>query len=211
MNAREALTAALLPLLVVATGIALVSVVYQCTEARIEAHARAVPQRRLQAVLPRSEYDNDILATERRIGADALGSAAPALIYLARKNGEPIAAIFDTVARDGYNGPIQLLIGVRYDGTVAGVRVISHRETPGLGDAIEIDESDWILRFSGRSLDDPPIEAWEVARDGGTFDQISGATVTSRAVVEAVRRTLLYFVNHKQELFAARDASIHYK
>jgi electron transport complex protein RnfG len=202
VKAHRTLSSGLLLGIVTAAGIALVTAVQECTQARIAAHARAVPQQRLQAVLAASKYNNDILKTEHRIETDALSRVAPALVYLARRDGEPVAAIFDMVAPDGYNGPIRLLIGVYYNGIVSGVRVISHRETPGLGDAIEADESDWIFRFTGRSLDDPPTDEWEAERDGGAFDQITGATITSRAVVGAVRRALLYLADRKQALFA---------
>lgn len=201
MIARTAITSALLLILVAAVGVALVSVAHRCTEARIEAHAREASLLRFEAVLPASEYDNDILATERRIEAQNLSGGKPALLYLARRDGEPVAAIFDLVAPDGYNGPIGLLIGIRSDGTVNGVRVLSHRETPGLGDAIETGKSNWILRFTGRSLSKPPTGKWEVAADDGAFDQISGATITSRGVVGPVRRALVYFADHKQDLF----------
>jgi Na+-translocating ferredoxin:NAD+ oxidoreductase subunit G len=188
--------------LVTAAGIILIGVVHRCTEARIEAHARELPLRRFATVLPPRAYDNDILATERRIDARTLNIRKPAHVYVARRNGKPVAAIFDLVTPEGYNGPIRLLIGVRRDGTVSGVRVVSHRETPGLGDAVETDQSDWILQFTGRSLRRPPAQDWEVAADGGAFDQISGATITSRGVVGAVRRALLYFADHRKALFA---------
>jgi electron transport complex protein RnfG len=113
-----------------------------------------------------------------------------------------VAAVFSVVARGGYAGDIELLVGVRADGRVAGVRVVEHHETPGLGDGIEADKSDWIRGFDGRSLGDPPREDWAVRRDGGDFDQFTGATITPRAVVEAVRDTLIYFEDHRDQVFA---------
>jgi Na+-translocating ferredoxin:NAD+ oxidoreductase subunit G len=195
--------------LVASAGIALVSTTHRCTEARIAAQARLVPQQRLETVLPASKYDNDILRTERRIDAQAIGSAGSALVYVARREGQPVAVVFDVVSPDGYHGPIRLLIGVYRDGTIAGVRVVSHHETPGLGDAIEARKSGWILQFAGKSLYDPPADEWSVDRDGGAFDQISGATITSRAVVGAVRRALVYFADRKAKLFGrfAQDAA----
>lgn len=184
-----------------AAGIALVSVVHECTQSRIQTNERLALLRRLQVVLPASEYDNNILDTARRTGARALDSAAPPVVYIARCGGEPTAAVFDVVTPDGYNGPIRLLIAISTNGVIAGVRVVSEHESAGVRDAIKIDKSDWILQFMGRSLKNPPTDAWGVTRDGGAFDQISGATITSRGVVDAIRRILLYFNAHKQALF----------
>ena len=115
------------------------------------------------------------------------------------------AATSEAVAPDGYSGPIRLLVGVNADGTVAGVRVLSHRETPGLGDPIDAARSDWIHGFEGRALDDPPAAAWTVRKDGGAFDEFTGATITPRAVVHAVRRVLEYAQANREALFEPRD------
>ncbi len=112
-------------------------------------------------------------------------------------------AIFASIAPEGYNAPIQLLIGIDPRGEITGVRAVSHRETPGLGDEIDIAKSNWIKQFDGKSLGDPPIAGWAVKQDEGQFDSITGATVTPRAVIKAVKNTLLYFSEHKDELFAA--------
>jgi electron transport complex protein RnfG len=122
-------------------------------------------------------------------------------VYRARKYGWPVAVVLAPVAPDGYNGTIRLLVAIKMDGTLAGVRVIQHRETPGLGDAIEAERSDWILGFDGKSLNDPVQEKWKVKRDGGDFDQFTGATITPRAVVKAVNKALLYFRLHGHSLF----------
>ena len=120
----------------------------------------------------------------------------------------PTAAVFASVAPHGYNAEIRLLIGISPSGTVTGVRSVSHRETPGLGDAIEVDKSDWIRQFDGTSLQMPPLAAWAVRKDeGGQFDSLTGATVTSRAVVNAVKNTLLYFDRHRDEIYAAALSS----
>ena len=110
--------------------------------------------------------------------------------------------ILPATARDGYSGDIRLLVGVQADGRIAGVRTVGHRETPGLGDKIERKKSDWILDFNGRALGDPAFKQWTVRKDGGVFDQFTGATVTPRAVVTAVRRTLEYVQSHRDTLFA---------
>ena len=132
---------------------------------------------------------------------NALGTQQAVPVYRAFRNGEPVAALLTPVAPNGYSGEIRLLVGIYADGRVAGVRVLGHKETPGLGDAIEIERSDWITSFAGRSLGNPPLEDWKVKRDGGVFDQFTGATITPRAVVQAVRKTLLYFERHRDELF----------
>jgi electron transport complex protein RnfG len=115
--------------------------------------------------------------------------------------------ILPATARDGYSGDIRLLVGIHADGRVAGVRAVGHRETPGLGDKIELKKSDWILDFNGRALGDPAFKQWTVRKDGGVFDQFTGATVTPRAVVTAVRRTLEYVQNHHADLFAVPETN----
>ena len=118
-----------------------------------------------------------------------------------RINGDVIGVILPTTARDGYSGDIRALVGVRQDGTVAGVRVGAHRETPGLGDKVDIRKSDWVTDFNSRSLADPALPGWNVKKDGGVFDQFTGATVTPRAVILATRRALEYANLHKAKLF----------
>lgn len=172
------------------------------TRERIAARERVYALETLNAVLAAARYDNDLmkdLITVRE--PELLGTPAPVPIYRARRNGRPVAAILLPVAPDGYSGPIRLMVGINVDGSVSGVRVTAHRETPGLGDGIEIGKSDWIRQFTDRSVSD--VDEWAVARDGGEFDQLSGATVTSRAVVEAVRDALLYFDSHREQIFAA--------
>jgi electron transport complex protein RnfG len=109
--------------------------------------------------------------------------------------------VLSPVSASGYAGPIQLIVAIRFDGTLAGVRVLRHRETPGLGDKIEVERSDWIKGFAGKSLLDPPVAAWEVKRDGGAFDQFTGATVTPRTIVRGIKAALIYFDEHKLLLF----------
>ena len=124
-------------------------------------------------------------------------------MFVATDTGRPVAVIIASVAPDGYNAPIGLLIGLTSSGTVTGVRAVTHRETPGLGDEIDTAKSDWIEQFDGKSLSMPEPPAWAVTKDEGRFDSITGATVTSRAVVKAVKNTLLYFDRHRDEIFAA--------
>lgn len=186
---------------VVGTG--LVAITYSGTKDIIAEAQRAALEASLNQLVPADRYDNRV--TEDRLDIVApewLGTDQPVTIYRARKNGQPVALFATPTAPDGYSGPIQLLIGVYADGTLAGVRVLTHKETPGLGDGIEARRSPWILAFTGKSLTNPPLEQWKVKRDGGAFDQLTGATITPRAVVKAVRRFLEYVQKHQEQLFA---------
>lgn len=184
-------------------GVALVALTWERTAPRIVENERHVLETTLNEVLPADAYDNDLVddAIEVR-DPDLLGTAQPITVYRAYENGEPVAALFTTVAPDGYGGAIRLLVGVHADGSVSGVRVLSHKETPGLGDPIEVERSDWITHFQGRSLENPEPGRWDVKRYGGVFDQFTGATITPRAVVRAVKNTLIYFREHRDEIFS---------
>jgi electron transport complex protein RnfG len=178
------------------------------TRARIEAGERRAQLAALAALLPLDGYDNDPLADRAMILApEGLGGDRPMPVYRVRKAGRPVAAVLGVTTPDGYAGAIDLLLGVDTTGRVIGVRITRHHETPGLGDGIEADKSDWIGRFAGRSLADPPSERWAVRRDGGEFDQFAGATVTPRAVVGAVRRALQWFVANQKRVFDAPAAT----
>jgi electron transport complex protein RnfG len=184
-------------------GVGLVAVTYGMTAPLIAANERAAVLREVRAILPAGELDNDPIEDRVEISDPARLGAQVTQVYRARRGGEVIAVILDPVVGNGYSGPIRLLVSVLADGTLGGVRVLSHRETPGLGDRIEVARSDWILGFSGRSLGDPPAEDWEVRRDGGAFDQFTGATITPRAVVRAVRGALEFVADQRAALFAA--------
>ena len=183
-------------------GAGVVGLTYDSTYERIKLNEQLVLLRKLNTILSPSEYDNDLLADQIELEPDdLLGTGAASKAYLAYKNDEPVAIVLSPIAPNGYSGPIHMLVGIYHDGTVAGVRVIKHRETPGLGDAVESQRSDWILGFDDRSLDDPTSKQWKVKRDGGVFDQFTGATITPRAVVKAVHSALLYFQQHHKTLF----------
>ncbi len=189
-------------------GAGLVAVTHTVTQDRIATAQRAALEANLNALIPVDRYDNRV--TEDRLDVLApewLGTDQPVPFYRARQAGRPVALFATPVAPDGYSGSIQLLIGVYADGTLAGVRVLAHRETPGLGDAIEARRSPWILSFNGKSLANPPPERWKVKKDGGVFDQFTGATVTPRAVVRAVRQFLEYVQIHHERLFAPMAAT----
>ena len=183
-------------------GSGVVGLTYKSTYEKIKHNEQLVLLRELNTILPPSEYDNDLLDDQIELEQDLLlGTSAPSKAYLAYKNNKPVAAVLSPIAPNGYSGPIHLLVGIYYDGTVAGVRVVKHRETPGLGDAVEAQRSDWILGFDNKSLQNPTIKNWKVKRDGGVFDQFTGATITPRAVVKAVRSALVYFKEHRKQLF----------
>jgi electron transport complex protein RnfG len=136
--------------------------------------------------------DNDPLQDRIEVSEPDLLGSGVTRVYRIRGGGEPVAVVLDPVVPDGYAGPIKLLVSVLADGTLGGVRVLAHRETPGLGDKIETAKSDWALSFDGKSLADPTEEKWKVKRDGGIFDQFTGATITPRAIVKTVKNTLLF-------------------
>jgi len=197
--------ALILGLFAVAT-VGLVTIVQQATAERIEVAAREAQIRALAEVLPAGSYDNHLLDNALQLNDALLGDRTlPA--YLALKDGQPSGIILQAIAPDGYSGSIHVLVGIGSDGRLAGVRVLSHKETPGLGDKIELAKSPWVLAFVGKSLQDPDEAHWGVKKDQGVFDQFAGATVTPRAVVKAVHRALQYFDAHKNELFARAAAA----
>lgn len=205
---RESLTTALALLVFSVTGAALLSGTFGLTRPGIQRSEEADKLRLVAQTLPAGGYDNDLIRDARPVPADALlGLKRPGLAYPARRGGEAAAVVLEAVAPDGYSGEIRLLVGILADGRVAGVRVVSHRETPGLGDYIDILRSDWIKQFDSRGLDDPAPEQWKVKKDGGRFDYRAGATITPRAVVKAVRKALEYFAAHRTELLAPASAA----
>lgn len=200
---RRSARAALILLAAAVTGVALVAITHEATRERIDAIARERTLATFREVLQGRNFDNDPLADTITVtDAEWLGTAQPVTVYRARQRGETVAVVLAPVAPGGYSGSIHLLVGVAPDGALLGVRVTQHRETPGLGDAIEARKSDWIRRFTGKSLGHPPVERWRVRKDGGDFDQFTGATVTPRAVVGAVANVLMYFERHRAELLA---------
>lgn len=202
MGLRPVIISSVFLFLFAVIGTTMVAYTYTSTEQRIADNERMALLRTISDLIPEERYDNDVFHDIIEVrNRELLGSDKPVPVYRARKNGWPVAAILSPTAPDGYNGAIHLLVAVNLDGTLAGVRVLGHRETPGLGDAIEIERSDWIRSFSNRSLRNPRSEDWKVKRDGGAFDQFTGATITPRAVVKAVHKALLYFAAHEDRLF----------
>ena len=202
MTAKSAnRNAAALLALVATLCAAIVAVTYQLTADRITANQRQYLAESLKPALAGIEYDNDLSNSVQAISAPGeLPGRGEATLYLATYSGTPAAWLFVVEALDGYSGPIRLLIGIAPHGGITAVRVLEHRETPGLGDGIDIARSRWIEQFSGRSLTNPDPPGWNIRRDGGEFDQFTGASVTPRAVVRAVSQTLAFFAAHRETL-----------
>ena len=173
------------------------------TREAISESRRAAQEKALLEIVPRDRHDNSML--DDRLAAQAddplLRLPGPRSIFRARREGEVIAVILPAYAPDGYSGGIELVVGVNRDGSIAGVRVLEHRETPGLGDAVDSRKSNWVDDFRGKALGNPPADGWAVRKDGGVFDQFTGATITPRAVIDATRRTLEYVQAEHARLF----------
>jgi len=194
--------------LVAMIGTALLAGVNQLTRERIEAQERRSVLEQLEQLVGAERYDNAMHEDQISLqGVAGFATGQEITVYRARMAGEPVAVIMKLTTDEGYNGRIGLLVAVNADGSVSGVRVTSHKETPGLGDGIELPKSDWILGFNGRSLLHPAPAGWAVKRDGGVFDQFTGATITPRAVVDAVRNCLEYFSAHRDALFHTPPAT----
>jgi len=183
-------------------GTFFVSYIYDNIIEQINENKRLALLKAFHVLIPPSAYDNDVFNDIIKVNNKSLlGSKKPVKIYRARKENKTVAVIINSVAPDGYNGNIELLVAIYYDGTLAGVRVVGHKETPGLGDAIEESRSDWITKFQLQSLTSIDKKGWAVKRDGGQFDQFTGATITPRAIVKAVYNTLRYYKEHRDTLY----------
>ena len=183
---------------------------YQATKDQIDMEVRRAEAQQLLEIFPPETHDNEIVDDGFELVADTplLGIREARQGYRVRRDDKVIGVILPATARDGYSGDIRALVGIHNDGSVAGVRVVAHRETPGLGDKIDLRKSDWILGFDNRSLSQPDLSGWNVEKDGGVFDQFTGATVTPRAVILATRRALEYARLNAEALFETeRDSA----
>ena len=199
----------LLVFVVIFTG--LLAAAYLGTRPAIEAAAAQEKMKLIDEILPRSQYDNALLKDTLTLGAvPAFGLEGETTIYRARKNGRPVALVHEAIAPDGYAGKIRLLIAIAAEdsnNSIIGVRVVAHKETPGLGDYIEIKkdknkERPWITQFNGTQPAAMDERAWKVKKDGGQFDSVAGATITPRAVLKAVRKAAQYVAENREKLFA---------
>ncbi|HTN34566.1 MAG TPA: electron transport complex subunit RsxG [Marinobacter sp.] len=189
-----------LGLFAVVTG-GVIAVTQAFTKDRIQEQIARAEASALLEIIPEQTHDNNLLKDTVQLPTSiALANNEPVTVWVTRLGEQPTGFIMPIVAPDGYSGDIRLLVGLNTEGDVLGVRVTSHRETPGLGDRIELKKSDWVLSFDGRSLGEPPYQAWNVKKDGGQFDQFTGATITPRAIVRAVQKALIYFHKNREEI-----------
>ncbi|MBT4928870.1 MAG: electron transport complex subunit RsxG [Cellvibrionales bacterium] len=180
------------------------------TEDRIAESERLAAQKALFEIVPLALHNNDLLVDLQPIPEQywlALGLDNGGDVHIARLDDQPVAAIVPSITTDGYSGDIAMIVGINFDGTVAGVRVVDHKETPGLGDKVELRKSDWILSFNGKSLNNPEISKWNVKKDRGDFDQFTGATITPKAVIHQIAETLEYFEKDRERLLSAINFS----
>ena len=175
---------------------------YLGTRERVAAEQRRAAEKALLEIVPANRHNNSMLDDTLPVPAGTLGLRRDKQAFIARWDGAPVAVILPVTAPDGYSGDIDLIVAIDTDGSVAGVRALAHKETPGLGDKVDIRKSNWIMGFDGKSLTNPAPEKWAVRKDGGEFDQFTGATITPRAVIAAVRRALEHFAAHRADLLA---------
>ncbi|KWU01793.1 electron transport complex subunit G [Vibrio toranzoniae] len=180
----------------------LVAVTHELTKEQITLQEQAQLLSVLNQVIPHELHDNELFSACTLVEAEALGTKQAMPAYIARLNEEPSAIAIEAIAPDGYNGAIKVIVGMKIDGTILGTRVLSHQETPGLGDKIDLRVSDWILSFAGKQVTESNLSRWKVRKDGGDFDQFTGATITPRAVVKSVKQTVEYVNKNRQALLA---------
>ncbi len=186
----------------------LLALVYHNAEPILAQHQQEVLLAQLNSLIPTNRYNNDLTTDTLDVSAPTLDAKKPVRIFRARLDNKPIASLLLVTAPNGYSGDIHLLVAIWVDGSVAGVRVLSHKETPGLGDYIEDKRSPWVHQFEGKSLKEPAPERWKVKKDGGIFTYNTGATITPRAVVGAVARTLTWVNQQGDALYAPTPTGI---
>lgn len=217
---RHALATAGVLMMFTAVGTFLLTGTFEQTKEPIAKSEREAKRNLLAQVVPQALHDNDLLQdTVQLAPSELLGQKTPSTAYRARLDGKATAVILEAIAHDGYSGDIKLLIGITPEGKLTAVRVLAHKETPGLGDYIELSHSDWIKNFDGKSLAEEGLETqpegaltfedWKVRKDGGGFDYMAGATITPRAVVKAVRNALVYFSQARDTIFPAETKRSH--
>lgn len=205
--AKAALHTAMNVLFFTLIGTTILALTYLQTKDSIAKSEQEEKLKLISQLVPHHSFDNNIVTDTVALDPDLLlGTTAPTLAYRARKDGAPVAVAMEVIAPDGYSGRIDLLVAIKADGTLAGVRVVTHKETPGLGDYIDIAKSNWISGFDGKALLADKDGDWQVKKDGGQFDYMAGATITPRAVVKAVHHALQYYALHREALFAAAVA-----
>lgn len=207
-----------------ATGLALfalvtagvIALVKLSTAVQIQENIAQAQAKALYEIVPESSVDNDLLNDilplnlnniEKQLNLHLLGPVdSQGNIHFAKSNGKLHTLIFPVVAPDGYTTEIKLLVGIKLDGTLAGVRIVDHKETPGLGDKIELKKSDWVLSFNGKSLVNPDSEKWKVKKNGGEFDSFTGATITPRAVINATKQALVFYQDYQTSILELKKS-----
>lgn len=184
-----------------AAALLILVIAFQLTRAPIEKTTQAQLHSNLTQLLHADSYDNNPATDVITFTDAALGSNDPQPVYRARALGKPTGAVITATTQDGYNGTIKLLVGLSYEGNVVAVRVTSHRETPGLGDDIDIARSDWITAFNGLTPSSMQPDEWQVKKDGGNFDQFTGATITPRAVIQSVHSVAQWYQQNQDNVF----------
>ncbi len=199
--AKASLHSALNLLFFAVLGTIVLSSTYLLTRDTIAASVEQEKRKLIAQIVPQDSYDNNIVQNALDLPADELlGTDENSTGYRATLKGEPSVVVLQPIAPDGYSGKIFLIVAIRSNGEVSGVRVVSHHETPGLGDYIEVAKNPWIKQFDGQSLANHTDNDWQVKKDGGKFDSMAGATITPRAVVKAVHKAVQYFTKHRDEL-----------
>lgn len=205
--AKAAFHTALNLLFFATLGTALLALTFDLTRDTIARSEELEKLKLIRQIVPVSAYDNDIMKDTINVAADdLLGNDHDTVAYRARLKQQPSVVVMQATALEGYGGHISFVIAVHFDGRIGGVRVVSHQETPGLGDYIEITKNEWINIFNGITLEGIKERDWKVKKDGGQFDHMAGATVTPRAIIKAVHKALQYFQQHRKELFVETKA-----
>jgi electron transport complex protein RnfG len=177
----------------------LIAVTQLSTADKISAEIKKAQSKALLQIIPPNEHDNELIEDVIALPSTSLlgNAGTDNYAHVSRLKGNVTAFILPVTAPDGYSGAIKMIVGIDTDGNIKGLRVLSHKETPGLGDKVDIKKSPWVTSFNGKSLNSPKPDQWKVVKDGGEFDQFTGATITPRAVVNATRRALSYFDENK--------------
>lgn len=199
---KASLRSALNLLLFSIAGTAILAYTFNLTHERIAQSEDAARLKLINQIVPTTLYDNDLLKDNINLPPSGqLGTDQNSIAYRGRLHGEPSVVVLEAIAPDGYSGKISLIVAINYAGVISGVRVVAHKETPGLGDYIDIAKNKWISLFDGASHQRYQEGEWKVKKDGGQIDYMAGATITPRAVAKAVHKALHYFEENRDKLF----------
>lgn len=190
----------IIAVLIAMIGVLIVGITYQITQAPIMVNQREAVMAALNQIIPPTEYNNDLIHDKKYLTNRLLGSQTPLPAYFVYKDHRLVGIIFTVIAPNGYSGAIKLLVGVYANGELAGVRAIAHAETPGLGDKMDLHKTHWIYSFNNKSLENTPETHWRITKEGGVFESWTGASITPKAIIQAVHNTLTYFQQHKEQL-----------